>query len=114
MAQQVAILFDQTELDDILVDVQRARLWLMQGDVGAVEQWAKNHRWTEHVGGKAAEEESVFFDYHIRKYEDTVRARLLIVQGRAGEALQILEQLLPVLAACRRESLERPNGCNTI
>lgn len=50
-----------------------------------------------------SEEYDEFAEYHVRKYEHAVQARLLIVQDRPAEALELLEPLLPIMEERKRK-----------
>ena len=79
-ARQLAALTDTTELDDQIVALSLARLSISQGDLDAAARWAP---------GQASPPS------HLVKYEQIVHARLLLAQGRPGQALSLLKPLLP-------------------
>jgi LuxR family transcriptional regulator, maltose regulon positive regulatory protein len=66
---------------------QRARLALLQGELALAERWGAE----SHVG-EAPPAEDLRSQYLYRFVQST-RARLLIAQGRAGEALVLIERL---------------------
>jgi LuxR family maltose regulon positive regulatory protein len=126
-AQQLALKTDTTEVDDLSVALQQARLWVVQGNLEAALRWIEERELTlsarpelvpSRVGGQsrreaegptlslvegldrdvgpaALEASDDLLNYHLRKYEYLVLARLLMAQDRPDEALVLLEPLLP-------------------
>ena len=88
-AQQLAIKTDATELDDLVVALEQARLWVAQGNIKAAMRWVEERG----VRDDATELED-FISSHLRKYEHLVLSRVLIKQSHPGEALALLEPLL--------------------
>ena len=84
---QLAARFDASEMDDLLVTAHQARFWLAQGDIEAANQWAV--RWHEYLVTQAD-----LTPFPLRELGQLTLARLLIAQGRAGEALTLLPPLL--------------------
>jgi LuxR family maltose regulon positive regulatory protein len=117
-AQQLAVKFDATEMDDFVVAVYQARLWIAQGNIEAAMRWIEERglalseacpELVEGVGGLDRDvnltklEESDFqVDGRLRSHEHIILARVLIAQDRPAEALALLEPLLPVLEQQRR------------
>ncbi len=94
-ARQVALQFDVTELDDLLVAVHQVRLWLLQGNLEPAIQWlearglpsgALHGTVTDSEFGNLAQPEA-FSDSQLRNYESLLLARILIAQQRPAEAL---------------------------
>jgi LuxR family maltose regulon positive regulatory protein len=101
-AQQLAVEFDATDWDDLIVASYQARLWIAQGAsdpsrLEAAARWAEKRRSVMGAAPSGSEEYDEFVDHHLRKYEQVVMARLLIVQDRPAEALELLEPLLPIM-----------------
>jgi LuxR family maltose regulon positive regulatory protein len=94
-ARQLALQFDTTELDDLIVDTQQVQIWIAQGDLQAARQWVEERRLEKDLLPELAQGQ-LPFDYHLRKHEQLTRARVLLAQDRPGEALALLE---PWLAA---------------
>ncbi len=122
-AQRLALKTDTTELDDLGVALQQARLWIAQGNLEATLRWVKERglalspalpapsaaegsgvegpvlsgvEGSDRDAGPAASEASDdLLDYHLRKYEHLVLARVLIKQDQPDEALALLDPLLP-------------------
>jgi LuxR family maltose regulon positive regulatory protein len=89
-AQRLAVEFDATDMDDIIVAAYQARLWIAQGDLEAAA------RWVEERGLDRVEQEptGIAASYHIREVEYTTLARLHVAQGQPDEALALLGPLL--------------------
>jgi LuxR family maltose regulon positive regulatory protein len=100
-ARQLAEQFDATEIDDHLVALWQARLYILQGNLGQAEQWAEERGLDRDADSAELQEESSFIRYILRDYEQIVLARLRIAQGRPDEALAIIESL-PYEAGHRR------------
>jgi LuxR family maltose regulon positive regulatory protein len=101
-ARQLALRFDASEYDDLIVAAYQARLWIDQGQLDKVSRWAV-------ARGLLAEEHpaqtaQVSVDYRevLRFYEEMVLARLWLVQGKAEASLKLLEKNLPRFEAWQR------------
>jgi LuxR family maltose regulon positive regulatory protein len=88
-AQQLAITTDATELDDLVVALEQARLWVAQGNIEAALRWVEAQGVQDDTTPFAG-----FISSRLRKYEHLVLVRVLIKQGRPGEALPLLDPLL--------------------
>jgi LuxR family maltose regulon positive regulatory protein len=103
-AEQVALRFDATELDDRFVALHQARLWIAHSDVDpsrleAVVRWAQERGLEPGVDTRLPDIEpsqTGFTVYYLHELEQTTFAQLLIRQDRTDEALALLEPLLPV------------------
>lgn len=96
-AWQMAHRSDFTQIDDILADLQRACFWVAQGNVAEVMRWAEKGGLLTGMAPEnppARDERQVYIDTHLRKYEQLVLARAFLLQGRAAEALELLETLI--------------------
>lgn len=96
-AWQMSHRSDISQIDDMLADLQRAHFFVTQGNVAEVMHWAERRGLTtglttEH--SPALDERQKYINAHLRKYEHLVLARAFIRQGRASEALALLETLL--------------------
>ena len=65
-----------------LTEAYQARIWLAQGRLDLVDQWAHDYR-------QLAETE------YVRDFEDLTRARVLLASKRPAEAAALLATLLP-------------------
>jgi len=94
-AQQLAAKSDATPLDDLLVGVSQARLWIEQGHLEAASRWVRERGLDADTGMGAPQDAGagVPSSYDLREGERITLARLYIAQGRAGEALQVLDSL---------------------
>jgi len=96
-AQQIAIQFEPTELDDIAVAACQARLWVAQGDIEAAMRWVEERGLEAATGATELEEGGLFYDYMMRQYEYVTLARVLLAQGRPDKALPLLEPALAMV-----------------
>jgi LuxR family transcriptional regulator, maltose regulon positive regulatory protein len=91
-AEQLAQQTNTTPLDDMLVKVSQARLWIMQGNLVAAAQWGETV-----TAREASRQSPVSYDLH--EVELLTLARLAVAQHRAAEALSLIT---PLLAAAER------------
>jgi len=85
-ARALAELFDVTEIDDLFVDLQQARLWLAEGNYSAVNQWVDERGLRTSKNGTEALSAGHYFHARLWKYEIVILARLLIVEGNWAAA----------------------------
>ncbi len=95
-AQELAVKFDLTELDDLSVAMFQAWFWVVQGDLEPVQRWAEERELYQYVDTPLHEEAGDSVTHRMRKYELLVLARLLTAQGRSAQALKLLESLVPI------------------
>ena len=95
-AQELAVQFDLTELDDLTVAMFQAWLWVAEGELEAVERWAKGRELLQYLDSPLQEEAGDSYDTRLHKYELLVVARLLIAQDRSNAALVLLHSLVPI------------------
>ena len=96
LARQLAIQFDATDLDDLLVEIQLVRLWLAQGKVSQARRWLEARGpFPAHLLPPGEVED--VFDYHLQKYERIVAARIDLALGQPEAALAMLEPLLALM-----------------
>jgi LuxR family maltose regulon positive regulatory protein len=95
-AQQLAIQFDASEVDDVFVALHQARLWVAQGNLEAAIRWAEGRQVDRDVD---SEEESSHHSPLVRALEHLTLARVYIAWGRPEEALEMLESLLQTAEA---------------
>jgi LuxR family maltose regulon positive regulatory protein len=121
-AEQIAIQFDITEFDDLLVAMHQVRLWLAQGNVDAAVRWLADRGYSlgkaqdpglgialgslekRDEGAQtdaalpAGEEEGGFLGHQLRRYESILLARTLLLLDHSSEALPLLEAHAAMLA----------------
>ncbi len=94
-AEELAVLFDVTDMDDLIVGVYQAWFWISVGNFDAAMHWASARRLDTIVDREV--DGAALIDYHLRKYETPVYARLLLAQGKPNDALAALEWLLDLV-----------------
>ncbi|MGC9357620.1 MAG: LuxR C-terminal-related transcriptional regulator [Anaerolineae bacterium] len=102
-AEQLAAMFDATEMDDEMVAMHRARIAALEGDFPAVERWATAQ------GLRSLDPDDLQLDatihLHLRKYEIAVLCLSHVREGRPREALTLLKPLLAWVANKERWAL---------
>jgi len=101
-ARQLAYRSEMTTVDDLVADLQQAHFAISQGDVEGALRWAESRGLAPGVSpepGPGLDRDQDLVTAHLRKYEQLMLARLLLLQGQAAEALARLE---PVLALARQ------------
>ncbi len=95
-ALSVAEMSDVTDLDDWIASLIRTRLLIAQGNLESAWYWFKSRGY---IRGRIVPvlEEDENIRSRRQKYELIVLARLLLAEGRPGDSLVVLEQVLPVL-----------------
>ncbi len=92
-ARQLALAFDATDLDDIEVAVCDAGLCLARGDIEGAARWAGESGLAQ-TPGRTRTKGGGPLPYAVRELQHIMWARVLMAQGRADEALEILDPLL--------------------
>jgi LuxR family maltose regulon positive regulatory protein len=85
-AQKIASRFDASDLDDLVVDLHRARLWLVQGQMAAAERWH-----SEWVARRPKNAESL--PYVLHELDQILHARILLARGESEGCLKVTRQL---------------------
>jgi len=101
--RKLARQFDMTDVDDLVVDIIEARLWIARGELLAAHRWARQRGLEDIQLPKSKTKDDNLISMRLRKYEILVLARLWLEEGRNDEALQILDQQLAQL-----DKLDRP------
>jgi LuxR family maltose regulon positive regulatory protein len=83
---KIATRFDASDLDDLIVDLYRARLWLLQNQVEAAEHW---HR--EWVARRQKDEQNL--PYVLQELDQVLCARILLARNKPEACLKIVRQL---------------------
>jgi LuxR family maltose regulon positive regulatory protein len=86
-AEEIAINFDVTDMDDMVVGTNRARLWIAEGNLEAAARWAEEHALDADIcaEGMEADEFRPRFAYcYLREGEYLMLARVLIAQAASG------------------------------
>ena len=94
-AQAIAIQSTGSTIDDRLVDVALARLWLQQGNITGASEWAARRGFERDLSSEALPgSDTHVIPYDLREAEWLVYARLRMAQNRAKAALDTLATLL--------------------
>jgi LuxR family maltose regulon positive regulatory protein len=96
-ARRLAIEFDATELDDIMVEFHQAQLWIMQGNLESARRWTEERRLDGDIDPAQLRQIDAFVQDRILKYEHLMLARLLIAEECPTEALVLLDKVLPTM-----------------
>jgi LuxR family maltose regulon positive regulatory protein len=83
---KIATRFDASDLDDLMVDLHRARLWLVQDRVEAAERWH-----SEWVARRRMNDESL--PYVLQELDQILHARILLAKGKSEGCLKVARQL---------------------
>lgn len=83
---KIATRFDASNLDDLMVDLHHARLWLAQDQVEAAERW-----YNEWLARRRRDNESL--PYVLRELDQILHARLLLARGKSEGCLKVARQL---------------------
>jgi LuxR family maltose regulon positive regulatory protein len=84
--------FDASEIDDFIVDMFAARRNVFYGDLATAQEWAQVRTDTENIAPIGSSEIGDILRSRLRKYENTIVARLFIAQGRYEDAIKLLNQ----------------------
>ncbi len=105
-ARKLAHQSELSSLYDFALDLIQATLWLAQGNLADARRWAEQRGLDQEANPAEMDQRDDYVKYHFRKYEFGVAARLWIAEGRAGEALILLDQVIPRLEKWRRPGLD--------
>ncbi len=99
-AQQLAVKFDATEMDDVFAGAHQAHLSAMQGDLEPARRWIEERKLTPDAALAELEERISgglsSYSRRWRTVEYLILARLLIAQDQHDKALAILELLIEI------------------
>lgn len=96
-AQRVAVQFDVTELDDVLVAINQVRLWIAQGNFELARHWLEErglllrHGPVTESGGRELVEGDNLIDQQLGRYKELLLVRLLLGLDQPDEALPLLD-----------------------
>ncbi len=94
-ARQLAVRFDATELDDLIVAVYQARLDVMRGRMDTAVSWAESRRLLPERAAPPPSDMGELYESTLRKYEELVLVRIWLAQEKYAAALALLDELLP-------------------
>jgi LuxR family maltose regulon positive regulatory protein len=93
-AERLAVEYDATDIDDIAIAAFKARLWVTQGNTTAAKHWADERGLcVETAESELDRRANGTFSYYLREIEYLTLARLYLAEGRADDALSILQLL---------------------
>jgi LuxR family maltose regulon positive regulatory protein len=98
-AQRVAVQFDATELDDVLVAIHQVRLWIAQGNLELARHWLEERGLSPHyapgpqadTGRRELAGGDNLLDQQLRVYQELLLARLMLGLDRPDKALPLLD-----------------------
>jgi len=94
--------FDTSEMDDLLVDLNRLRLYLLQGDLEAFAIWLERHGRHDASPSAAFElEGGHLLAFHLNSLLDLTMGRYYLARGQLDKALDNLEGVLRTSAELR-------------
>ena len=114
-AQRLAVRFDVTDLDDLVVAIHQVRLWLAQGDTEAAVRWLAERGHSLPGAPQAPPEIRPFeltkaddsISRQMRSYEDLLLARTFLAVDRPADALPLLERHISMLEQQDRRKSRR-------
>lgn len=93
-AKDLARRFDTTQADDIIVGLTEARLWIAEGDLVRVREWAEAHGLVKSLHAYAADLRSLSaLDYHLRHHQLLILVRFWMAEQNFPDALGLLGAL---------------------
>jgi ATP/maltotriose-dependent transcriptional regulator MalT len=105
LARKLAIQFDASELDDLMVVIFEAKLALAQGHLEVAERLVDGLMMPGSLKTDHLIEDSADIHQHLQKYVLILQARVLLAQENAQGALEILNPLLKVVEGLGRVDL---------
>jgi LuxR family maltose regulon positive regulatory protein len=94
-ARSLALKSESTDVDDRVVELQQAHLLAIQGDLDGVRRWAEGRGLSPDPSATLPPGPGqAFVEKRLRKYEKGVYARLLLLEDRIEEALELMDSLL--------------------
>ncbi len=94
-ARKAAAEFSITRIDDYMVELIQAWLWVRRGDLLEAVGWVERYHIKDSIDQLSDSSADAYNLLHIRKYEQLILARLYLAQSEAEEALCLLEALQP-------------------
>lgn len=94
-AQSIARKSTATRLDDLLVSIAQARMWVERGDIEAASRWLEQRQAEMLAAGKAPEDASSRTPslYDLYEAERILTAQVYLAQCRYQQAQEVLEAL---------------------
>lgn len=106
-ARKIASLTAANRFDDLYTAAYEARLLAVAGELEAAAGWVRENRMGEWAGTTEENAEARLDPglFHLVEIEQVSLARVLLARGQAGQALEVLQSLLPETEKrCRRFS----------
>jgi LuxR family maltose regulon positive regulatory protein len=92
--QRLAVEYDLTEMDDIIVDASLVRVWLAQGDLEAAARWVERRKFdSAAVAAELEGRQSGDSLEYVRQLEYVALGRFYVAQGYLDQALEVLKPL---------------------
>lgn len=103
-ARKAAAEFSITQIDDYIVEMYQAWLWIKQGDLEEAARWVEKFHIEEFTDALPASDPQAYNLLHMRKYEQLILVRLYLAQKEPQRALDLLERLQPKFAKIGRQA----------
>jgi LuxR family maltose regulon positive regulatory protein len=92
-AQELALQTESTNLDDLIVELYRAKLDILHGNIEAGGDWIRARGLEHELDPDELDQKNDYYRYHILKYELLVVARWFISVDQYQRALRLLDIL---------------------
>jgi LuxR family maltose regulon positive regulatory protein len=100
-AMKLALKYDATDIDDRMVELWQARLWVAQGKLDLAMKWAENLQW-KGIGDFENIKTLDDINYQFVIRESVIVTRLKYLQGQYLDALKWLERQIPIFIGLGR------------
>jgi LuxR family maltose regulon positive regulatory protein len=94
-AMELAIEYDVIDIDDRMVEMWQARLWMLKGELDLAEAWAKDLKWKTFEDLEKIKSQDNL-SYHLFIRESVIITRLKYLKGQYTEALKWLDRQISI------------------
>jgi LuxR family maltose regulon positive regulatory protein len=92
-AWELALQTEATNFDDLFVELCRAKLDILRGDLDTAGNWVQARGLADELDPAELDQKEDYYRYHVLKYELLVMARWLISMDRYQSALRLMDKL---------------------